>query len=545
MKKGRREFLKTVAVGSVAGTMAPALKFSRRIREGTVGRRPVLATGDFPCPARLPNIILIMADQHRADVSSRDGFPLDTTPFLDSLAAGGTWFNKAYTAAPACVPARTSLLTGRFPNTTQVRSNHNAFDGVFEADILDVVRAKGYKTAHIGKNHSYLIPEDFDFRRDFGHASAFDADQSAEKKAFDEYMQSLNFHCGFKSTPFPLELQYPYRIVSEAQKWIGSLRGRPFFMWMSFAEPHNPYQVPGEYWNMFPPDNLPPVRAGKEALVLKGYKYRKLREIIEMSVGGLPAGDVDGQMPRMRSNYFGLLRLLDDQIKRLTLFLWTNSLMENTVLVYVSDHGDYVGEYGLAHKGAGMPEVLMRIPMIWAGAGIRAGAGPHPAHVSIVDILPTICEAISINIPDGVQGRSLWPILTGQEYPPGEFAAAYAEQGFGGLHIDDTYPLDPRDEGAAGKGGFDELNTWTQSGSMRMLRKDDWKMEYDMMGRGALYNLRGDPSELTNLWDDPGSFAVKIQLMGELLKRTIRYQDDIPHPRLRYRFKRDKRNYYD
>ena len=85
--------------------------------------------------AKKPNFVVIMTDQQRADVSGREGFPLDTTPFLDRLATQGTWFDRAYTTMPVCLPARVSMLTGRYPSATHARTNHNGADAFFETDL--------------------------------------------------------------------------------------------------------------------------------------------------------------------------------------------------------------------------------------------------------------------------------------------------------------------------------------------------------------------------------------------------------------------------
>ena len=102
-----------------------------------------------------PNIVLIITDQQRADLCGREGFPLPVTPYADSLASQSVWFNKAYTAAPASAPARCSLLSGRYPSATHVRTNHNIPDAYYEKDMLDMLKENGYRTALIGKNHTY------------------------------------------------------------------------------------------------------------------------------------------------------------------------------------------------------------------------------------------------------------------------------------------------------------------------------------------------------------------------------------------------------
>src|SRR5690606_17217641 len=129
---------------------------------------------------------------------------------------------------------------------------------------------------------------------------------------------------------------------------------------------------------------------------------------------------------------------------------------------------------------------------------------PNDAHVSNVDIMPTICEILGIELPDGVQGRSLWPLLRGKAYPKEEFESIVVQQGYGGLRFVNFEEYNPyTDDGTITKGKieFDELNTWTQSGRMRMLRKGDWKLVYDMQGHGELYNLAKDPFEVNDLYN--------------------------------------------
>ena len=253
----------------------------------------------------------------------------------------------------------------------------------------------------------------------------------------------------------------------------------------------------------------------------------------------------DEQVPRARANYFGMLRLIDDQVKRFVNFLDAEGLRENTILIFTSDHGDFVGEYGLVRKGPEMPELLMRIPLLFHGPGIKSDSTPSPAHVSIVDIMPTLCEAIGVPLPVGVQGRSLWPIVSGSDYPEEEFASVYAEQGFGGLHYTANDDLSPIEEGClADSVSFDCLNSWTQSGTMRMLRKDDWKLVFDMQGRGQLYNLSFDPVELENLYDNPEYKGVRCEMLAEAFAWCLRAQDPLPIPRRRYIMKTDTRNYW-
>lgn len=487
-----------------------------------------------------PNVVVIMTDQQRADVSKREGFALDTTPFLDSLASQGSWFNRAYTTMPACLPARVSMLTGRYPSTTRARTNHNRDDAFYEKDLYEVMREQGYKTALCGKNHSHIDADRMDYQFSIGHHGGFDDNRSEQEIAFDEYLASLKMRVPSEPSPYGAEVQCPYRAVSAATDWIDGLGADdPFFLWLSFPEPHNPYQVSEPYYSMFPPEDLPPTLSDESALESKGFKYQWLRHI-----GETVFSDYGEQLIRSRSNYFGMLRLIDDQVKRFVEYLDAKNLRDDTIVIFLSDHGDYVGEYGLMRKGAELPEVLSRIPFFFVGPGIQESDQPHPAHITTADLMPTICEAIGVALPDGVQGRSLWALLTGKDYPEAEFDSAYMEHGFGGLHYSEDDDFDPNEDGLHPGIGFDELNGWSQSGTMRALRKSDWKLIFDMQERGQLYNLADDPVELVNLFDHPDYADVQLKMLASLLGWTLRAQDPLPHPRRRYKFKSDKQNYW-
>lgn len=498
--------------------------------------------------AKRPNIVLIIVDQFRADASKREGFQLNTTPFLDSMAQTGTWFNRAYCASPACVPSRTSMMTGRYPTATRVKSNMNVRDAFFKTDLIQVVKSKAYSTALIGKNHSYLKPADFSFWKGYNHLG-IEKPENAKERAFADYLKTTHFYVNLEPAPFPASEQLPARMVSDAKDWVSSATkntDNPFFLYLSIPEPHNPYQVSEPYYSMFPPASLPPVAVGEEVLATKGNKWVLQKKMLDM---GYP--EFEKNIPRIRSNYYGMLRLIDDQVKSFVEYLKKENLYDNTILIFVADHGDFTGEYGLIKKGVELPECLTRIPMIWHGPGIEKNKAPSLAHVSNVDILPTICDMLGVELPEGVQGRSLWPLLTGKTYPKQEFESIMVQQGFGGLHFTDLQEYDPyTQDGTLSKGKieFDELNTWTQSGTMRELRKGDWKLVYDMQGEGEMYDLVKDPAEINNLFNNGSYIQKQSELLQDMMAWELRTVDPLPlpHPNdvRRYGFKRDPKNYW-
>lgn len=472
--------------------------------------------------SRQPNVVLLMTDQHRAGFTRGTGFELDTMPFLDSLAATGTTLPNAYTTAPICVPARTSLLTGRWPSAHRVRQNH-ARDIVLRGDdLLDVLRAAGYSTHFAGKPHMYRSAADFDsYAGPYMHENG-PGDEHAE---FAAWLRSIDHGPADRPTPFPVESQFPYRIVSDA---IETEKRSPYFLWVSFPEPHNPYQVPEPYFSMFAEQDVPDRIAGPDAFAGKGESWRWLHDLVEAKRPGF-----DRLWRRYRANYCGMLRLIDDQLRRLVAELGT----DNTVFLFVSDHGDYVGDYGLQRKGAGLPEALIRVPFFASGTGVVAAV--RPEFVSLADVLPTICELVGRPIPAGVQGRSLLPILSGDEPPAAEFDSIYVEGGYGGV----PYSAEERPHLHFSYDGptYDELNSMTQSGTYRAVRCGQWKLEYDVLGRGALYDLAADPGELHNLWDEAP--VQRAELTERMLRWCLRVADDLPETP-QYRPKRAPHNWY-
>lgn len=490
--------------------------------------------------ATKPNIVLIMTDQQRADICGREGFPLPVTPYVDSLATQNVWFNRAYTSMPSSAPARCSLISGRFPSATHVRTNHNIPDAFHGKDLTDVLKECGYRTAMVGKNHTYMnMSEVFDYSVDYGHRGNAKKG-TPEERALGKFLQEMPGQY-LDPSPFPLEQQQPYQIVTKALDWVKQQKDAPFFLFVSIPEPHSPSQVCEPYYSMFPPESLPPLLSSRKNLQDKGEKYMSLAALEDTA-----CPNVHRDIPRLRSIYAGMLRLIDDQIRRLIEEMKATGLYDNTVFVIMSDHGDYFGEYGLIRKGAGVPESLTRIPMVWAGKDIVPRRQPMDDCVSIVDVLPTFCSIMGADIPLGVQGRSLWPMLTGKEYPKKEFASVVVEQGYGGEDFTLNEPVTFKEEGCySGKeAGFDGLNSWTQSGVLRMVRKGDWKLVMDQNGRGELYNLKEDPVEINNLYGNKKHAATQMELLEELLTWNLRLQDPLPVPRNRYHFKRNPENYH-
>jgi arylsulfatase A-like enzyme len=465
---------------------------------------------------RPKNVIVVMTDQQRADLCAREGFPVDTTPTVDFLAGRGCWFDRAYTTSPVCVPARVSLLTGRYPSAHGVRSNADlAQRPRYERDLFDVLRGAGYRTALLGKNHSHVTPDRVDLMVEYGHLGrtppAVEGESGAE---LDRWLRGLGPRTSLEPTPFPAVDQSPHRLVDHTVDWLTS-EDTPAFAWLSIPEPHVPYQVPEPYFSTYSPDVVPAPTTGPDDIQGRSFAWQYVAELARRS------GEADPEvLRRARASYLGMMRLVDDALARLVDHLERADQLEQTLFVVCADHGDFAGDYGLMRKGPEIPEVLTRIPLVLSGWGVAASPGPSPAHVSLVDVLPTVCDLLGLKVPDGVQGRSLAHVVAGDRAAAEACDSVFAEQGTGGRTVS-------AEELAAAEGGplrraresngLDTVNVVTQRGTRRMVRQGRWKVVVHDTGQAQLYDLADDPFELRDLAVDD-EHAATLATMLELLR---------------------------
>ncbi len=216
--------------------------------------------------ATRPNVLIVMTDQQRADFRKSQGFSLDTMPFLDSLEARGVGFDAAYTPMPICSPARMSMLTGRYPSAHGQIANWSPLKVRASSDLAETMRSAGYETALFGKNHSHMTPDALDVWHEYSHTSAPPRPGHEETDAaFDAWMEAIGHWVVPEATPFPLDSQYPVRITDDFVEWLDQRSedpdaARPFCAWVSFPEPHSPYQAPDPYFSLFPEDDNPAAR---------------------------------------------------------------------------------------------------------------------------------------------------------------------------------------------------------------------------------------------------------------------------------------------
>jgi len=346
-------------------------------------------------PSDRPNILLILTDMQRHDTIGALGNPVIKTPQIDRLCAEGTAFTRCYTPSPVCVPARCSLHYGRYPQRTGC--THNMPMPLFPGESYpERLSAAGYRTRAIGKCH--FTPAD--------NLHGFDVRESQEEvtgnPANDDYLRHLQAQ-GYDHVLDPHgvrgEMYYVPQVAAMPQElhpthWVGDRAcafideqadsGQPWMLKASFIHPHPPFNPPNPWHKLYrsPRMPLPRFPHDREAHLTHGnrvqnrYKYRDQ--------------GFDFQLLRqIKASYYACISFIDFQIGRILDALAASGQLENTLVVFTSDHGEHLGDYGCFGKRS-MHDTSSRVPLIVRGPGFEAGARcEHPA--SLVDIAPTMC----------------------------------------------------------------------------------------------------------------------------------------------------------
>ena len=365
-----------------------------------------------------PNILLLMADQWRADCLGAAGNRVIHTPNLDQLAAGGARFTNAYSATPTCTPARAALLTGLAPwNHGMLRYANVA--ARYPLEMPRALAGAGYYTAAIGKLHYHpqrnlhgyhqaLLDESgriesVDFRSDYRSwfwSQAPNLDPDATGLGWND----------FDARPYALpERLHPTAWTGQtAAAWIdGYQRPEPFFLKVSFARPHSPYDPPERFWRRYQDADLPAASVGDWA-----------RRFAPRSGPQSDAwhGDLGAeQVRRSRQGYYGSVTFVDEQIGRILESLSRRRLLEETLIIFFSDHGDMLGDHHLwrksyAYAGSARVPMLVRWPEGMSGA--RRGSSLDHV-VELRDVLPTFLDAAAAPPSRPLDGRSLLPLIDG------------------------------------------------------------------------------------------------------------------------------------
>jgi len=443
---------------------------------------PVAAAAVEDETAQPPNVLVIMTDQHSARALRCYGNTEIETPNLDRLAREGVRFANALTPSPQCCPARMSILTGRYPRAHGLHTN-----GVPEPDMVtvaDVLRAAGYRTAAIGKMHTLRPVQSLGFdvsieRADYLKAVALRGAQPA--RASGDWT-GIYVH-GDVGASHASNENHPAGYWAE--RTLGFLREggkQPFCAWLSFYGPHTPIIASQPWADQYEPEglSLPPNFAAPVAP--EAWLLRRARGFFEQM-------DVAAHK-RTLAYYYALVTQIDANIGRVLDELDELELTERTLVVFLSDHGEMMGEFAAWTKGAGGYEALTRVPLIvrWPGR-IRAGAVVEQP-VSLVDVFPTLCEATEEPVPPGVTGRSLLALArTGVD--EGRSDVVFSELG---------HPA----------------HGWRQ---LELARSATHKLVHYNTPEGAvtqLFDLARDPWEVRNLAGDEEHASVQAELEAAL-----------------------------
>lgn len=519
-----------------------------------------------------PNILWICTDQQRFDSLGCYGNEFVETPNIDRLAETGTQFNHAYCQSPICTPSRASFLTGRYPRTTRARQNGQVIP---ENEYLITKRLseEGYNCGLSGKLH--LAPADptkegpnrqVEERIDDGYGVFHWSHASGRSMLGNEYQSDWLQERGesYREVPFEgsehvlrstsaehhqttwcVEKAINFIEYNEGEYDHDELEGDPDEPWLfsvNMFDPHHPFNPPEEYLERHL-DIL-------EDIPLPNYVDGELddKPLFQRDPPGasdedqFPFHEMDDEEHRLvRAAYWAMIDLIDDQVGRLVEALERTGQRENTIIIFMSDHGEMLGDHGFYLKGPFFYEPAVRVPLIinWPEQ-IKAGQ-TSDALVELTDLAPTLLDAAGFDHHVGMQGDSLWPILTGEADPDHHRDDVYCEY----YHALER----PRFYDAMQKHDIDsDFHRWLETSDVKpefheefhenenrilpyatMVRTDRYKLVHiHSLGTGELYDLEEDPNENNNLYGDPDYRSVQLDMFERLSNRMAQTIDPLP-----------------
>ena len=457
-----------------------------------------------------PNILFIMADQFRSDGLGKNG-GWAKTPALDRIAEEGINFTKCITNSPVCVPARVSLATGLYPHNTGVWS-HMIYDLPEGTKTwMQELQTAGYRTSIFGKTHLHRHRGDLRDREYLMKSYGFEdiheiggprANMALKSDMTDEWDRKgrwqpyiADYQERFANKPYvarpsvqPLEDYADVYIAQKAKSYLENYEDtRPWFCMLSFGGPHEPWDTPEPYASMYDPDQMPrpiafPQSTGERP---NGFLDVKLAE------APYAASLSEREIAELRANYAGNITLIDDQIGAILDSLEQRSILDNTIIVFTSDHGEMNGDCGLLYKETFL-QSSVSVPLLIRTPETKKAANSgyqYDGVVELMDIGPTLVELAGGTIRHKQFARSLLPVLQ--------------------HHLEHTH----RDIAISEiRGEF-------------MLQTSEWKMALNSNGEMyLLFNIQNDPEEQCNLAADP-QFEREASLLKQcLLKRIIQTQ---------------------
>ena len=460
-----------------------------------------------------PNIIFIITDQQRYDTICSLGYSHMDTPHLDRLVSEGATFSQCHVTAASCAPARASLFKGYYPHTTGILKNADRW----RRSWIELLNESGYHCTNIGKMHSWPFetPLGFDERYVVENKDRY----LEGRYYFDEWDKALRFR-GLVKQQRELYRQLPdYRDRIGAFEWnlpedthpdtfVGQMatwwlkshpKTEPLFLQVGFPGPHPPYDPVPRYAEPYLQKDLPLLDVTAEELENQPPPFKELRihnNAIDHDSVVLPLDPTHEQRHRQRAYYLANVTMIDEQVGEIMSTLESCDYLENTVVIFTSDHGDCLTDHGHSQKWT-MYDAITRVPLIaWAPGRIPAGL-EIDGLCQQMDLGPTILNLANIPIPETLEAIPLNEALSGAAWEGRDHV--YAEQARDGILTDTDF--------------------------MTMVRNRDWKLVHFLDEPfGQLFNLAADPDEVVNLWDSPEHADRKEQLLAVLREWRIRSQ---------------------
>ena len=445
-----------------------------------------------------------MADQMRADCLGIAGHPDVKTPFLDSLAAGGVMYSNAYSACPTCVPARSTLYTGMSQRKTGRVGYQDRIPWNYEHTLAGELSKAGYYTQCVGKMHVHPLRNNLGFhnvRLHDGYLHAYrapDTPSFEDQRVADDYYWWLKQELGVDADPLDTGLDcnswltrpWIYEEKYHPTNWVASEcldflrrrdRSKPFFLMASFVRPHPPLDAPRYYYDMYDRKELAKPYLGdwndEERMFRDGHSY------CAQSAPGDPE-----YIRQLRAGYYACITHMDHQIGRILSALVEQKLMDNTVILFVSDHGEMLGDHLLFQK-AKPYQGSIQVPLFLSGPERYVGKHRRVCQdlVELRDVMPTLLELAGAEIPDTVEGVSVLHAVD-REYIHGEHSL-----------------------------GDDSMHF--------VVTKSDKYVWYSQTGRELYFDLEKDPHERHDAIAD-GRYAERIAWLRNCLIRELHGREE-------------------
>ena len=444
-------------------------------------------------PRDRPNVLWLMTDEQRTDSLGCYGSPWARTPSLDRLAEDGVLFRHAVTPAPVCVPARVALLTGRYPCETGVWYNHGT--GTDLPFLTDGFRRAGYATASFGKQHYCTPNRAFDTERQLVLSDAVHYFNYAEPYRHEEfgvvrYPESGRFPWIFGGRfPEAAARTTEAQAIDAGIEWLSSLpEDRPFFLRVSFNGPHTPVAPPAPFDALIDPETI---ALPAEADPLPDDAPEWVSEGLYPKAGAFRL--TSEEVREMRRYYYGEVAFLDQQFGRLLSWLRDRGALEWTIVVFVSDHGTHLGDYGLVQKQT-FYEPVVNVPFVFHFPGSVAQGVRVDVPVETRQLLSTLMELCELEGASGWRDSSLAETVTTGRDPAARPVFSELSIGSFGIRHEDR---------------------------LAMVRDGAWKLSLcaDPHPREVrLHDLSADSWERTNLAECPAHRETRERLQEALLE---------------------------